>query len=297
MLDWNDVRYFVAVAETGSTLVAGRRIGVSQTTAARRIAAIEAELAVSLFDRRSSGYRLTEQGEALLPIARNVAEQAERLSNAAQASVRDASGTVRLTMPEIYSVTIFSPMLRDLHQAYPKIRIELDTTDEVRDLANAAADMALRSCVRPVGGGLVGRRVATDNWGVYCSSSYAAKYGRPQRRRELAGHTIVGGGEPGIRTYYRKWIERNGLADAVIMDHDTSIGILSSVRSGVGIAALPCLVADNEPDLVRCLPPEPDKERGIWLLTHESARQAPKIRATLDFIADQFVKLRSRTEP
>ena len=294
MLDWNDVRYFLAVAETGSTLAAGRKLGVSQTTAARRVTALEVALGVTLFERRAAGYRLTEQGQALLPFARDVSNRADKLVDAATLSVRDASGTVRLTVAEIYGVTVLAPILRDLHQAHPRIRIDLDTTEEVRDLAGGAADIALRCCVRPTGAGLIGRRVGTDNWNVYCSRGYAAAHGRPQRRRELAGHTMIGGGEPRIRSYYQSWLERNNLMDAIAMQHDTSIGILSSVRAGIGIAALPCFVADQEPDLISCLRPDPENERGLWLLTHERLREVPRIRAVLDFLGDRLSSLRGR---
>jgi DNA-binding transcriptional LysR family regulator len=95
---------------------------------------------------------------------------------------------VRLTAHEIYAVTILVPILRDLHQAYPSIHVELDTGEEKRDLAAGEADVALRSLERPSGGGLVGRRLADDAWTLYCSRSYAAEHGRPRNRRELQGH-------------------------------------------------------------------------------------------------------------
>uniref|UniRef100_UPI0035CB8378 LysR family transcriptional regulator n=1 Tax=uncultured Sphingomonas sp. TaxID=158754 RepID=UPI0035CB8378 len=293
MLDWNDLRYFLAVAETGSTLAAGRQLRVSQTTAARRVAALEEALMVTLFERRSSGYRLTDQGRALVPIARDMAVHAERLVDAAAASMRDTTGTVRLTVPEIYAVTVLAPILRALHETHGRIRVDLDTSDEVRDLAAGAADIALRVCVRPSGAGLVGRRVGTDNWAVYCSHSYAADHGQPHRRSDLRGHTFVGGGEAGFWTYYRAWLERNDLLDAIAVQHDSSTGILSSVRAGIGIAALPCLIADQDPDLTRCLPPAPENERGLWLLFHERSRGLPHVRATVDFLGEKLSRLSS----
>ena len=142
--------------------------------------------------------------------------------------------------------------------------------------------------------GLVGRRVATDNWAVYCSHAYASAHGRPRRRQELRGHTIIGGGEAGFWQYYGAWLERNELAGAIALQHDSSTGILSSVRAGIGIAALPCLVADQDASLVQCLPPAPENERGLWLLVHERARERPHIRATLDFLGDRLSRLSSQ---
>src|SRR3546814_17442371 len=107
---------------------------------------------------------------------------------------RDASGTVRVTALEIYAVTVLAPILRDLHEAHPAVRIELDTTDEPRDLAAGAAEVALRNSASPTGGGLVGRRIAPDPWTLYCSRSYREAHGVPHSRAELAGHPPLGGG-------------------------------------------------------------------------------------------------------
>ena len=291
MLDWNDLRHFLAVARTGSTLAASKALRVSQTTAARRVSALEAELKLTLFERRPAGYRLTPAGEALMAQAEGMEAAASLFADAAATQSRDASGTVKLTVDEIYAVTLLAPILRDLHDAFPAIRIELDTTEEKRDLGAGEADVALRMTDRPTGGGLVGRRITTDNWTIYCSRDYAAAHGRPRRRSELKGHAFIGGGGPGVWMYYRRWLEENGLADAVAMQHGTSTGLLSAVRSGVGLAILPTLIADLDPDLVMCLPPAPDNERGLWLLTHERLRHTPRVRAVLDFVGERLTRL------
>lgn len=291
MLDWNDLRHFLAVARTGSTLAAGRALRVSQTTVARRVTALEDVLGLPLFERRQTGYFLTPAGEALVERAQAVEEAATAFADAASAEGRDVSGTVRLTAQEIHAITVLPPILRDLRAAHPAIRIELDTADALLDLSAGAADIALRSVGRPEGGGLVGRRIATDDWAIYCSREYAATHDAPRRRRDLRGHPFIGGGGSAVWKIYRGWLEDNGLADAVAMHHDSPTGLLSAVRSGIGLAVLPCFVADAEPDLVRCLPPAPHKERGIWLLTHERLRHTPRVRVVLDFLADRLAKL------
>lgn len=292
MFDWNDLRYLLATAETGSTLAAGKRMGVSQTTAARRIVALEEAVGFALFERRPSGYRLTEQGAALLPLAQAVSLEALAFGEAAAATRREASGTVRLTAAEIYAITLLPPMLRDLHGVHPAIRIELDTSGAIRDLGAGDADIAIRTVARPQGSGLVARRVQDDPWGVYCSRAYAAAHGRPRSRRELAGHLLVGGGEGPVWSVYRRWLDDNGLAGQVAIQHDSSAGLLSAVRAGAGIAALPCVVADQEPDLLRCLPPDRSQGRALWLMTHERVRHAPRVRAVLDFLGDRLSRLR-----
>lgn len=145
MMDWNDLRHFLAVAETGSTLAARRQLAISQTTVARRIAALEAALGVRLFERRQAGYRLTKAGEALIEPARAVAAAADRFAESAATRARAISGSVRLTADELISVTLLPPILQALHEALPGIRIELDVADDKRDLAAGQAEVALRS--------------------------------------------------------------------------------------------------------------------------------------------------------
>ncbi len=287
VLDWDDLRYFLAVADTGSTLSAGRVLKVSQTTAARRIAGLEQALALTLFDRRPSGYALTAAGEALLPQARAMAEAAERVGNLADAYRREVTGVVRLTTVDIFAVTILQPILRDLHAAHPAIGLELDTSDARRDLS-AEADVALRMCDRPEGAGLVARRIAHARWSVYCSRAYAAEHGRPTRRAELGAHAFVGGGDEGVWAVYRAWLAANGLEKSVVMRHGSASGLLAAARAGMGLVVLPCLVADQEPDLLRCLPPAREAPHGLWLLTHERLRHAPRIRVVLDMLADRL---------
>lgn len=289
--DWQDAHAFLAVAETGSTLAAGRHLRVSQTTAARRVAALEEALGVELFERRPQGYRLTTAGAALIPAAERLADAAAAFADAAGAQGRAIGGIVRLTTIEVYALTIMVPMLRDLHAAHPAIRIELDASGEQRDLADGAADVAIRvaKALEP-SAGVVARRLGDDLWTVYCSRAYAETHGHPRGRHALAGHDFIGGGERGVAGYYREWLRQHGLEGAVAMEHGSSAGLLAAVRGGLGLAALPCIVADQDPDLLRCLRPS-EHGRGIWLLTHERVRDTAPVRAVIDFLAPRLTAL------
>ncbi|ABF52427.1 LysR family transcriptional regulator [Sphingopyxis alaskensis] len=290
MYDWNDLKAFLAVAETGSTLAAAQAMRVSQTTVARRIAALEAATGVTLFERRQAGYALTPVGEAMLASAVAVRDAADRFGEAASARSRDAGGTVSLTVMEIIAVTILPPILRDLRAEHPAIHIQLDTSDEARDLAAGAADIAIRSSKQPSGAGLVGRRIADNAWTVYCSCDYADRHGVPHTREELAKHPFIGGGG-GVWEPYRAWLRQYGLEESVVMQYDTATGLLSGVRAGMGLSVLPAYLADREPDLIRCLPPRSDDTTGLWLLTHERLRHVPRVRLVLDFLARELTRL------
>ena len=290
MLDWNDLRYFLAVTDGGSTLAAGRALQVSQTTVARRIAALEESLGLLLFERRQAGYALTPAGESLVARARQVEAATMGFAETSAALARDTSGTVRITTQEIFANTLLGPMLRELHERHPEIVIELNTHMDLLDLGGGEADIALRSTAEEPPAGTVGRRLCIDDWTLYCSREYAAIHGIPQNREDLKKHAIIGGGGGKLWVHYEAWLRKLGLEDRVAMHHSTSTGLLSGVRSGFGLGVLPCIVADAEPDLVRCLPPRTDHHREMWLLTHERVRQTPRVRRVIDFLYERLMR-------
>lgn len=288
MLDWNDLRYFLGVADHGSTLAAGRAMRVSQTTVARRIAALEAAVGFPVFEKRQAGYTLTPAGEELVERARQVEVAATAFAEAAGAQKRATSGTVRITTQEIFAVTLLAPMLRELHDRHPEILIELDDSQSFRDLGEGEADIALRSAMGDLGSGVVGRRLGGDDWTLYCSRDYAAQHGVPTTRAELKEHAFIGGGGPKLWRAYSAWLHELGLDDRVIMHHASAMGMMSAIRSGLGIAVLPAIVADAEPDLIQCVPPKAGHGRSMWLVTHERVRHTPRVRAAIDFLYERL---------
>ena len=289
MLDWNDLRYFLAVAREGSTLAAGRQLRVSQTTVARRVAALEEALGFPLFQKRQAGYVPTPLGNDLIARAEQVERAASGFAEAAAAQSRDLSGSVKITTEEVYAITLLAPILRELHEQHPELMIELDTSQQVRDLGAGEADISLRSTKgadQPAG--LVGRQLCIDDWALYCSRDYAARHGVPRSLAELKDHSFIGGGGGNLWIHYQAWLKTLGLEQQVAMHHATSGGLLSGIRSGFGIAVLPCIVADADPDLVRCLPPRSDHERVMWLFTHERVRHTPRVRTVIDFLYERL---------
>jgi len=290
MMDWNDLRYFLAVADQGSTLAAGRALRVSQTTVARRISALEDSLGLLLFEKRQAGYTLTPAGEELVGRAKQVEVAAESFTEASAALVRDTSGVVRITTQEIFANTLLGPMLKELHELHPDIVIEIDTQQELLDLGAGEADIGLRSTASEAPAGIVGRNIGIDDWTLYCSREYADRHGVPRTRHDLKKHAIIGGGGGKLWLHYEAWLRSLGLEGQVAMHHATSTGLLSAVRSGFGIAVLPCMVADAEPDLIQCIPPRADHNRSMWLLTHERVRHTPRVRLVIDFLYERLMR-------
>jgi DNA-binding transcriptional LysR family regulator len=180
-------------------------------------------------------------------------------------------------------------MLRELHERHPEIVIELDTSQQVRDLGGGEADISLRSTkAEQQPAGLVGRQLCIDDWTLYCSRDYAARHGAPATLEDLRSHPFIGGGGGNLWLHYQAWLQALGLEQQVAMHHTTSGGLLSGVRSGFGIAVLPCVVADLDPDLIQCLPPRMDHGRVLWLFTHERCRHTPRVRTVIDFLYERL---------
>ena len=109
-----------------------------------------------------------------------------------------------------------------------------------------------------------------------------------EQREELKKHAFIGGGGGGLWKAYSAWLDDLGLQEQVIMHHGSATGMLSAIRSGLGIAVLPAILGDSDPDLVRCIPPKAHHKRSLWLLTHERVRHTPRVRTVIDFLYDRL---------
>ena len=292
MFDWNDLRYLLALAQHGSTLAAGRALGVDPSTVQRRVAELERRIGQSLVRRETAGYRLTEFGQALLPHAGQVAQAVAALEQHLESARREAVGVVRVTCPEpLVSRVTASGLLDRFHARYPGLRVEFVMSDRYLDLAKGEVDVALRSGDTS-DGALIGRKIGDSLWAVYASRAYVARHGQPRSVDELAQHALVGFDE--AMSGHRAAVWLRGVAPAARMAarNDSVLGVLQSVKAGVGIAPLPTAIADAEPELVRVLGPVPELAR-IWrILTTAELRRTPRVAAFFDFVVEEIEALR-----
>src|SRR5713226_2807958 len=191
MFDWNDLRYFLAVARHRSTIAAGKSLGLSQSTVHRRVSELERRIGRQLVARQPSGYRLTELGEALLPYAERVEVAVTDFERRVTDTALDLTGVIRVTCPEpiVYRMTQ-SKLIDRFHARHPKLRIEFVTSDRYLDLSKGEADVALRS--GDTDDELVGRKIADSIWAVYASRGYIEQHGKPERIEDLSRHQLVG---------------------------------------------------------------------------------------------------------
>ena len=259
-LNFDDLRYMLAVAETGTTLAASKMLRVSQSTVSRRIAALEDALQVELFDKRRTGYFLTEAGSLLLAPAETVRQAVDAFSSAVDSLSREISGTVRFTTNEVLGSFVLPRLIERLRQRHPGVRLEVDTTNVLRDLVGGEADVALRASPAPT-------------------------QGVPRRVEDLAGHAIIG-----IDAHVRgrpifDWATKNFPAE-VLLRHNSVPAVFTSVRNGVGVGFYSDFVAAGDPELVFCFRPPVPPAAEVWLVTDERLRHVPRVRAVMDVIKE-----------
>jgi len=285
-MDWNDLRYVLAVARAGSALRGAELLGVNHTTVLRRLDALEAQLGVILFEKSRTGRTLTDAGRRAVETAERMAEEAQALTSALAAQGRALAGSIRLTTSETLANRLVAPCLREFLDLHPAICVELVNSDERLDIARGEADVALRAGSRPEGAGIVARRMPDSDWTVYCSRNYAAERGMPGCRAEIPGHDIVG--MEGQMASVPGWLWLTASApDAQIRFRSNSLtGLVSYLKADLGLGALPIMIGDDEPELVRCLPPPPEISAEMWLIVREELKALPHVRTFTDFLAN-----------
>ena len=286
MFDWNDLRYFIAVARHGSTIAAGKALGLSQSTVHRRLGELERRIGRQLVTRHTSGYKLTEFGEALLPYADRVNAAIVDVERRISDTTRDLTGIVRVTCPEpiVYRMTQ-SKLIDRFHARHPGLRVEFVTSDRYLDLSKGEVDVAFRS--GDTDDELVGRKIADSIWAVYASRDYVERHGKPERIEDLPRHPLVGFDDTLAGHRAAKWMRDVAPNATVAARNNSVLGLVYAVKSGVGIGALPIALGDAEPDLVRVLGPIAELSRSWRLLAHPDVRHTPRVAAFFDFIIEE----------
>jgi DNA-binding transcriptional LysR family regulator len=290
MLDWDDLRFVLAVARTGAALSAARELNVNQTTVTRRLANLEAAMGADLFERRPSGYRLTELGKRVAATAETVAAQVLDLESDMAARRRVVSGSVRFTCPETVANHLLAPWLRAFQPLHPKIRIEVINADAMFDLGKGEADVAFRVGAPPSGSGVVARRLPDCLWTAYSSRGYAREHGAPAGPENLREHALVALEGAQARLPSAIWFERLVSPERIAVRCSSLSNAVHSIRAGLGVGMLPCMIGDTEAELVRCFAPIPELNAQTWLIVRDELKHAPHVRAFADFLAARLVE-------
>ena len=280
MIDWDDVRFFLAIARGGSVRAAAERLRVNHSTVLRRVAQLEERLGTQLFEKLPAGYRLTDAGEEVLAFA----EQMEASSNQLETRIfgRDQSirGLLRVTLAPPLATHLLMADFAEFARLHPEIEMEILSSDEPVNLTNRQADVAIRVVydrdTLPLN--LYGKKGPELSGAVYIS-------------RDLLANWRAGASDP-IR-----WIVRHidgvpdWARDSSVPATDVPFRItdaaaqIAAVRQGVGKTTLPCFVGDTEPLLVR-VPGSPMRMHGtLWLLMQGETRKTKRVRLFTEFVS------------
>lgn len=282
--DWNQARAFLATVEEGSLSAAARALGVTQPTLGRQVSALEAQLDVVLFERVGRSLVPTQSGIELLDHVRTMREAANRISLTASGQSQAIEGQVRITASDILSAHILPSVLCQLRDIAPLVDIDVVAANDIRDLQLREADIAIRH-VRPEQPDLIARLVNDATAGLYASTDYLARRGRPQSLQELGEHDFVGFDDN------ERLIEALATFGATLSLKNFRVSSQSGLvswemaRSGLGIVVMADGVAGSTPGMEKILPDNEPFSFPVWLVTHRELHTSRRIRLVYDFLA------------
>ncbi len=285
MFDWNDLKAFLAVARGGSTLAAAKALAVNQTTVARRIEGLEAALSLKLFERGQSGSRLTEAGRDLLAEGEKVERAALNFDSRAKAHQRGLTGSIRLTCIEILANMAVTPAIGEFRKLHPEVQVDLMVTDQALDIEAGEADLAVRAVQILPNSDLIARKITDYEFALYCDRDYAERMGVPASVADLANHDLIGG-DAGLDVIPAMvWMFEQASGKPPVSRSNSMSNLVHAVRAGLGIAPLPCVVADADTRFVRCTEVIPSAKVTAFILTRRELKDTPRVRALIDFLA------------
>ncbi len=283
--NWDDVRFFLAVLESGSFSGAGERLRVDQTTVGRRLAEMEKRLGAKLFDRHGKGMRPT-------PAARGMSEQAGRMAAAATIERRlsgidgEMAGIVRIAVTEGLASGWLTPQLSDFQLAHPGILLEVISGDQPLDLGTREADVAIR-LVRPEAPQIVVQRMGVMRFALYAAPAYESLFGLPQSIDELFQHRLIDHTGYHAASSLGPWRDIASRHEHVVYRTNSSYAYQRAISAGLGIGMHPTYTPKIFPDLL-AVPIELDMQTEIWLISHEETNQGVRTRAVIEHIRELF---------
>lgn len=279
-LDWEDIRYFVALVRHGTLSATARALRVNHATVSRRLASLESVFGRPLFERRPEGFVLNEAGRAVLDETIVMEEAASAAFRRLEAGTATA-GLVRVTVVRSLADGFIAERLGPLLREHPQLDVELIADSRNLSLARREADLALR-LGQPAKGELLTRRVATLGYGFYASASYAA--------RVVAGETpvFIGFDADSEAVPEAAWAKRKFSGRRFAMRSNSPIAQAATAASGYGVALLPEWLARTRTDLVALDMGEAPPSRELWLIMRPDIARIPRVRLVADHLIEMF---------
>ena len=294
-MDWDRLRIFHIVAQAGSLTDAGHALNVSQSAVSRQISSLESSIGVSLFNRHARGLVLTEQGEHLFKITRIIFSHVNAIGTIISESRDGLSGGLRVaTTVGIGSVWLAS-RLKKFMQTYPKLRLNIQLTDEDVDFTMREADVSINYHGALATDDVIQKELATIRMGVYASKEYIQTHGIPKTPEDLDQHRLVAFGEVGNAPAANvSWLLRFGAKPGVLrapyLSINNAYGMLQAVKGGIGIAILADFIASDHDDLIELFTDIQTPTMTMYFTYPSSLDGLGRIRALYEFMKAELEK-------
>jgi DNA-binding transcriptional LysR family regulator len=291
--DWNLVRTFLAVVENGSLTAAATALGSSQPTVSRQIAELETDLGAALFERAARGFTLTEAGSALVEPARQMQIAAQALSMKAFGQIQELAGAVRIAGSEMTCAYTLPGILSGFRVEHPNIQIEILASNQVENLLERRADIAIRH-TRPTQTGLIARHLGDLHVGAFAHSDYLERVGGKIDLKRVEQYDWIGHdtSDALIRAFTAAGIPATRELFPFRCDNHVVGWQLATQGAGVGFA--PYHVARQWPQMRAVLPPDATPDMPVWITAHRELRDSPRIQLMFKWLADGFTPLLRR---
>lgn len=282
-LNWDDLRFILAIAEQGTLSAAAASLRISHPTLSRRLRQIEKRLGSRLFDRTPANLRLTAAGLEVQQLALRMRDDIAELERRISGRDTDGRGPIRLTAPDAVAEYLLPGILAELCKEQPELTMELVVSNQVLSLAQRSADIALRITHSPTES-LTGRRVGTVAMAVYAARNLPA----PKTVDRLTDLPWVGFDEALACSGPGTWMTQHIPDRDIRFRANTLLGAAQAVRGGIGYGLLPCFVGGAIPELQRIGAPLPNLSQPLWLLVHPEIARLPRIRRACEGLAKKI---------
>ena len=283
MYDWNDLRYFLELSRQGKLIKAAARLHVDHTTVSRRIASLETELDVRLFDKSPRGYQLTDAGLRLLPMAEKIEAQSNHLYQDISGKDARLSGTVRVATPEALGSQVIARHVTEFRNDHPDIEIELVAETRRTSLSKREADIAI-TLARPDSGRLISWKLCDYRLKLYAVREYLDTHPAIESQDDLIQHDFVSYIDDLIEMPELRFFE-NTIKNAHVVFRSTNVSAqFNAILDGIGLGMVHCFMAQNEKRLIPLLTEKIWVDRTYWLLVHEDLRQVARVDAVCRFL-------------
>lgn len=284
-LDWNQLKAFLQTAQTGSLSAAARKLGLTQPTLSRQVAAIEQQMGVTLFERVGKAMVLTPTGLDLLEHARAMGAAAEALGLAASGRSQAVGGVVSVSATDAVATYLLPPIVQRLRAQEPGIAVEVISSNALSDLLRREADIAIRH-VKPEQPDLIARLVREATAHFYASEGWVKTYGHPRSAQDATEVPFVGSDRSGRYLAYLRQHGLNLSEDNFSCYSDHTVAHWALVCQGMGIGAMMTEIARKTPGMVRVLDDLPPVRFPIWLVSHRELRTLRRIRVVFEALAE-----------